>query len=203
MNQEGWTALVGTIVGAVVTIVGVVLKWRSDLARVAVEAKQVAVNSTTAQATAADLAADNETALRADLFELYRVEKKARQDLFKQYQTDIKALRDQMAEQGRELAVQAAQLQHAAEDARAMQRQLITLGQEMVTYRAAMRDLQTREYTYWQYWNAIDQQGRVLHEIEWAEIKKAVADQKIPRPMWPQPDALPGVLAEGDPQADE
>src|SRR5690348_2439349 len=83
MSQEGWTAVIGTVVGAVVTIVGVVLKWRSDLARLAVEAKQVAVNNTTATATAADLAADNEQGLRADLFELYRVEKRARQDLFK------------------------------------------------------------------------------------------------------------------------
>ncbi|HSS40349.1 MAG TPA: hypothetical protein VLT58_16390 [Polyangia bacterium] len=198
MTDTGWTALAGTIIGAIVTVIGVILKWRGDLAALAVKAQEVAVSSTAATATAADQAADNETELRRDLFALYKVEKTARQDLAKQYQADIKALRDQMAVQGRELAVQAAQLQHAAEDGRLMHRQLITLGQEMATYRAAMRDLQTREYIYWQYWNAIDQQGRVLHEIEWAEIKKAVADQNIPRPLWPALDAIDVPTGEDD-----
>ena len=197
MTETGWTALITTIVGAVVTIVGVVLKWRSDLAALGVKAQEVAATTTTAQATAADLAADNETALRADLFELYRVEKKARQDLFKQYQTDIKALRDQIAGQGRELAVQAAQLQHAAEDGRQMQRQLITLGQEMSTYRATMRDLQTREYIYWRYWGEVDRQGGLLYPYEWAAIKQA-AETNAPRPVWPQPDALPAAPPDED-----
>jgi hypothetical protein len=110
VTDTGWTALVATLITAVATVIGVVLKWRGDLAALAVHAQEVAATATTATATALDLAADNEQGLRADLFELYRVEKRARQDLFKQYQADIAALRDQLAAQGQELAVQSEQL---------------------------------------------------------------------------------------------
>jgi hypothetical protein len=189
MTDTGWTALITTIVGAVVTVVGVVLKWRGDLAKLAVDAKQVAVANTTATATAADLAADNEAGLRADLFELYRAEKKARQDLFKQYQADIKGLRDQMAAQAQELAVQAEQLRHAADDNRQLQRQIIALNQQMMNTRSEVQGLQNREYIHLQYLAELRRQGELLHAYEWAEIKQA-ADRIVPRPVWPALDAV-------------
>jgi Skp family chaperone for outer membrane proteins len=160
------------------------------------------VNRRNALTAAQDASADNEAALRKDLFAELRRIRKERDDLATVHTRDIAHLQRRLTAQETELAAQREQLRQTLEDARAMQRQLITLGQEMVTYRAAMRDLQTREYTYWQYWNAIDQQGRVLHEIEWAEIKKAVADQNIPRPLWPQANALLQSREEG-PTTDE
>lgn len=195
MTETGWTALITTIVGAVVTVVGVVVKWRSDLARLTVDAKQVEVANTTAQATAADLAADNEQGLRADLFELYRAEKKARQDLFKQYQADIKILRDQMAAQAQELATQAAQLRHATEDNRQLQRQVIALNQQMLNTRSEVQGLQNREYIHLQYLAELRRQGELLHAYEWAEIKQA-ADRIVPRPVWPALDAIDATQGE-------
>lgn len=200
MTQEGWIALLTTIIGAVATVLGLVLKYRSDLARLTVDARQVAVNSTTAAATAADQAADNEQNLRADLFELYRAEKRARQDLVKAYQADIKALRDQMAAQAHELAVQAEQLRHAAEDNRQLQRQVIALNQQMLNTRTEVAGLQNREYIHLQYLAELKTQGMLLHPYEWIEIKQA-ADRIVPRPVWPALDAVPPA-DEGDANGD-
>jgi len=200
MTDTGWTALLTTIVGAVVTIVGVVLKWRSDLAALGVKAQEVAATTTTAQATAADLAADNETALRADLFELYRVEKKARQDLFKQYQADIAALRAQMAHQAQELAVQSEQLRHATEDNRQLQRQVIALNQQMMNTRSEVQGLQNREYIHLQYLAELQRQGDLLFPYEWKQIKDA-ADRIVPRPVWPALDAIDAATGEDDTDA--
>jgi hypothetical protein len=190
MNDTSWAAVIGTLIASIATVVGVVLKWRGDLAKLAVDAKQVAVANTTATATAADLAADNEKDLRADLFELYRAEKKARQDLFKQYQADIKGLRDQMAAQAQELAVQAEQLRHAADDNRQLQRQIIALNQQMMNTRSEVQGLQNREYIHLQYLAELRRQGELLHAYEWAEIKDA-ADRIVPRPVWPALDSIP------------
>jgi hypothetical protein len=195
VNDTGWTALIGTIIGAIVTVIGVVLKWRGDLAALKVKAKQVDVDNTTATATAADLAADNEQGLRADLFELYRVEKRARQDLFKQYQADIQSLRAQLTAQGQELATQAEQLRHATEDNRQLQRQVIALNQQMLSTRTEVQGLQNREYIHLQYLAELRRQGELLHAYEWAEIKDA-ADRLVPRPVWPALDAIDATQGE-------
>jgi hypothetical protein len=197
VTDTGWTALVATLITAVATVIGVVLKWRGDLAALAVHAQEVAATATTATATALDLAADNEQGLRADLFELYRVEKRARQDLFKQYQADIAALRDQLAAQGQELAVQSEQLRHATEDNRQLQRQIVALGQQMLSTRTEVQGLQNREYIHLQYLAELQRQGELLFAYEWKMIKDA-ADRIVPRPLWPALDAIDAATGEDD-----
>ena len=150
---------------------------------------------------AEDDSADNEAALRKDLFAELRRIRKERDDLAAVHTRDIAHLQRRLSAQEAELAAQREQLRQTLEDARAMQRQLITLGQEMSTYRAAMRDLQTREYIYWRYWGEVDKQGNLLYAPEWAQIK-AAAERNAPRPVWPQPDALLQAREEG-PTTDE
>ena len=160
------------------------------------------VNRRNALTAAQDASADNEAALRKDLFAELRRIRKERDDLATVHTRDIAHLQRRLADQEADLAAQREQLRGALEDARAMQRQLITLGQEMASYRAMMRDLQTREYIYWRYWGEVDKQGNLLYPVEWATIKQA-AETTAPRPVWPQPDALPGVTREEGPTIDE
>ena len=151
---------------------------------------------------AQDASADNEAALRKDLFTELRRIRKERDDLAAIHTRDIAHLQRRLTDQEQELAAQREQLRQTLEDARAMQRQLISFGQEMASYRGAIRDLQTREYIYWRYWGEIDKQGNLLFAPEWAMIK-AAAEQTAPRPVWPQPDALPGAQVREEPTIDE
>ncbi len=182
-----WSGLTGLVVGVLGGLGALYAAW---------------VNRRNALTAAQDASADNEAALRKDLFREIDRLRKDRNTLATEHTRDIAHLQRRLTEQETELAAQREQLRQTLEDARQMQRQLISLGQEMSTYRALMRDLQTREYIYWRYWGEVDKQGNLLYPVEWATIKQA-AETTAPRPVWPQPDALPGVTREEGPTTDE
>lgn len=183
-----WSGLTGLIVGVLGGLGALYAAW---------------VNRRNALTAAQDASADNEAALRKDLFAELRRIRKERDDLATIHTRDIAHLQRRLTEQEQELAAQREQLRQTLEDARAMQRQLISLSQEMAHTRAVTRDLQTREYIYWRYWGEVDKQGNLLYPVEWATIKQA-AETQAPRPVWPQPDALPGAqVREEGPTIDE
>jgi hypothetical protein len=84
---------------------------------------------------------------------------------------------------------------------RRLNRQVSTMGQQIVEMQGAVKGLQDREYVYVAHYHELDKQGMLMYPYEWVRIKQA-ANRVMPMPLWPVTDALEQAREEG-PSTDE
>jgi hypothetical protein len=177
MTDTGWwVTLLGSL-GSVGTILGLLLKYRTDL-----------------RAAAAALEKQRQEAAQA----AEANERNLRQDLFAETRALRKELQEQADAQDREITAVRAE---AAAQTRSQGLEIKTLRSNVMRSQTDIRDLNIQLFQMSTYWGEVHRIAMLLYPVEWTQI---LAQVRVPKPEWAPraPDALPPAtpeLPEGDP----
>lgn len=173
MNETAWWV---TVLGSLGTLIGLVLKYRTDMRAAAVAREQVRQETK-------DAAADNEQQLRDQLFSETRALRRELREQKAAYTDEIAAIRGEALLQQRALGLE-----------------LKTVRSHVQQSRTDIHTLNTQLYQMTTYWAEVHRIAMLLYPAEYVQI---LAQVRVPKPEWqPRPPDQLSAPEEGDPNDD-